>query len=135
MSRLIPDEENVVEEPVKKRSKKTASKKKSLVSSLMSGELLTRDNLINNLPFLFYVAFILICYIGYGYYVDKTSRSIAELEKQTRELKAEKNNEDAFYNQMSMFSRIADSTVSVGLVPAANPPKKIKVSPMEFNAE
>src|SRR5690606_31546904 len=105
MNRLIPEDEKVIDGSVKNDPKPATPKKKRILSSLVSGELLTRDNLINNLPFLFYVTFILICYIGYGYYVDKTSRSIAELEKETRELKAEKNNEDAFYNQMSMFSR------------------------------
>ena len=37
---------------------------------IISGELLQRGRVMKNLPFLLYLTFLMLLYIGYGYYVD-----------------------------------------------------------------
>ncbi len=128
------------QEKPKKRAKKTSSKKSSngtgrFFASLLNGDFFSRDNLVKNIPFFFYVAFLLILYIGYGYYVEKTSSNIADLEEKSLELRADQNNENAYYNQISMYSHIEDSLSAAGILPSVEPPQKIFVSKSQFNTQ
>ena len=132
MNRLIPEED--IKEKQKKKEKVKNNFQFKFLNALVNGDLFTRDKLVGNIPFFVFLTFIIILYIGYGYYIDKTSRSIAELEEQSRDLKAELNNENAYYNQMSMYSHLADSIEAEGLKPSVDPPEKIKVNIFEFDA-
>jgi hypothetical protein len=113
----------------KKSKKKSTSEKKTIVKSL-NGGLLTRDFFIKNLNYLVFVTGILVLYIGYGYYVDRISRDIIDLEDKCRLLESELASEKSFYNQQKMFYKISDSLIVNGYVHKA--PKKIKVAANKF---
>lgn len=135
MSELIEKvEEKKPKRPKKDRSKAAAPARKTFVS-IVNGDFFSRDNLIKNLPFFAYITFLLVLYIGYGYYVEKTSANIADLQEQSLELKADENNENAYYNQVSMYSHIEDSSAVIGVGPSLVPPVKIQVSKSIFNTD
>lgn len=120
------------EEPKKEkksRKNKSTSQKKTIVKSL-NGGLLTRDFFIKNLNYFVFVTGVLVLYIGYGYYVDRISRNIIDLEDKSRLLESELASEKSYYNQQKMFYKISDSLVVKGFVHKA--PKKIKVATSTF---
>lgn len=131
----LKEEAEESKEKSKKRTTRKPSVPKRSWAALLNGDLFLRENLIKNLPFIFYVTFLVVCYIGYGYYVDRTSGNIVELEEKSRELKADLNNESAYYNQLSMYSHIEDSTLLDNVGPSVAPAEKIKVSPTVFIVE
>jgi hypothetical protein len=102
------------------------------ISSVLTGEAFSRDNILKNLPFLFYLTLLMVVYIGYGYYASRTSRNIHDLEAQKQDLFSDAINEQANLNLVSMPSQIADSTAAEGLKPSMEPPVKIKVNPIEY---
>lgn len=115
-----------------KSSGKKSGKLRREISSVLNGDAFSRENLVSNLPFLFFLTFLLVAYIGYGYYAARTSKEIFKLETQKRELHSDMINEQANLNLVTMPSQIADSTLSAGLKPSLEPPVKIKVSPVEY---
>ena len=134
MSRLVPEEEKKKEKPKKRRKRASGQSRLSrTMASVLNGDFFQRENLIRNMPFFLFVAVLLIVYIGYGYYVDKTSRNIAELEEESRSLQADINNEKAYYGRLSMYSQIADSTSVDGVGPSLDPPIKIPVPKQMFD--
>ena len=47
------------------------------IKKIVSGELLQKGAVVNNLPFLMYVTLLMVLYVAYGYYVDNTVRMIS----------------------------------------------------------
>jgi hypothetical protein len=102
------------------------------VASVFTGDVLSRENILRNLPFMFYLTLLLVVYIGYGYYTARTSKKLHQLEITKRELASDMINEQSNLNLVSMPSQIADSTEKKGLRPSTTPPIKIKVSPAQY---
>ncbi len=128
MNRIVKEDQKPEKEP-KARNR---SKLRAEVASVFTGEAFSRANILNNLPFLFFLTFLAVVYIGYGYYASKTNKRIHEMELMLRDLESDVNNEQANLNTVSMQSQIADSTAKDGLRPSMEPPIKIVVSKEEF---
>ena len=62
-------------------SKKEESKKAKKngfskgIGSLLNGSFLTRQLVQNNMPFIFFLVFIMICYISYGYFAEQNAKA------------------------------------------------------------
>jgi hypothetical protein len=97
------------------------------VRDVFNGNFLSKENIVKNVSYLFFLTFLLICYIGYGYYSDKISSRIAELKNENQELVSEQHTSNKDLNLISLQSRIADSTDVLGLKESVDPPIKIIV--------
>jgi hypothetical protein len=87
-------EEEEVVQPVEKkvRSKKTATPKNSkpnALAQILNGEFLTREFVLNNLSFIFFIIFLLLLIVGKGYYGKQLSKDVdktqAEFDEKTAE--------------------------------------------------
>src|SRR5688572_184703 len=56
---------------------------------IMNGEFLTRDYFLNNLPFTFFIGFLLVVVIAWGYYGETVTKREIQLEKELGELNSE----------------------------------------------
>lgn len=130
MNKLNTNKES--EKAPKEKKVRKPSRLRREITSVITGEAFARENIVANLPFMFYLTFLLVAYIGYGYYTSRTSRTIYQLEAQKRDLQSEIINEQANLNLVSMQSQIADSTMLQGLSPSVEPPVKIIVQPTEL---
>jgi hypothetical protein len=119
------------EQATEKKLPKTGSIGRD-VASVFTGDVLSRENILRNLPFMFFLTFLVVVYIGYGYYTARTSKKLHQLETTKRELASDMINEQSNLNLVSMPSQIADSTERKGLRPSTSPPIKIKVNPSEY---
>ncbi len=70
-----------------RKEKKTGLKK--IFQMLLGGNILLQKNVIEFLPFIFYLTFLAILYIGNTYYAEKTIRNTYTVKNQLKELRYE----------------------------------------------
>jgi hypothetical protein len=77
----------------KPKTKAKGNKVTRSVVDVLNGNFLSKENAITHLPYLFFLTFILISYIAYGYYAEKVVKEIAQIDKKINTLKWEETNE------------------------------------------
>jgi hypothetical protein len=77
------EERKQEKEPVKN------SKMMRSVASVVSGNFLSKETTIKNLPFVFFLSFLAICYIANGYYADDQVRKVNRLINEIKELRTQ----------------------------------------------
>ena len=82
-------EEPKVEEPKEPVKPVKGNKVVSSVASVVSGSFLSKDSTVKNLPFVFFLCFIAICYIANGYYADDQVRKVNKLTNEIKELRTQ----------------------------------------------
>ncbi len=94
---------------------------------VLNGNFLTKDGAIASLPFVLFITFICLCYIGNGYYAEDTVRDINTLGAELKELKTEYiiTKTDLMFN--SKQSQVAKALEYSGVKESVVPPKKIVV--------
>lgn len=117
----------------KKETKSKAPSKASVAfSEFMGGEFLSKENVIRRLPFMFFVVLLVLMYIGYGYYVERTVKELYELEVELKELKSEYISVKSRLVEFSKQSQVAQKVKPLGLNESVVPPFKIEVEPEEM---
>lgn len=78
-----------VEEQEKVKEPKPAKNNKVIrsVASVVSGSFLSKETTLKNLPFIFFLSFLAICYIANGYYADDQVRKVNRLNNEIKELR------------------------------------------------
>lgn len=116
------------EEPKKEKVARKPSKMARSFVDVLNGNMLTRDYVIGNLPYICFLTVIMLTYIGLGYYADRNARKIEQIENDLIELNSEHISLKTELNMVSNPNQIADSTKSMGLIEARDfPPRIIKV--------
>ncbi len=73
----------------KKDSKKERTGKTSALTQILNGDFLTREFVLNNLNFIFFVIFLLLLVVGKGYYGKQLSDDINEAQQEVDQNAAE----------------------------------------------
>lgn len=119
MNRLKKQQE---EKPKKKKSKSALS-----FADVVNGDILSRDKVIDQLPFVFFLSVLVLFYIGYGYYVERTVKELYDLEVELKELKSEYISVKSRLVEFSKQSQVAQAVEGQGLKESIVPPHKIEV--------
>lgn len=82
-------EEPKVEEPAKPTKPVKENKVVRSVASVVSGSFLSKEKTLKNLPFVFFLSFLSICYIANGYYADDQVRKVNRLTNEIKELRTQ----------------------------------------------
>ena len=106
------------EEKVKKKKVRKKSKVARSFMDVLNGNVLTKDYVIQNLPYIIFLTALMLVYIGMGYNIDKNTRTINKLEEENLDLRTEEIAEKTEYNVVSGQSQVADSTAKMGLMEA-----------------
>jgi hypothetical protein len=104
------------------------SKVKRGIYDFLRGSFLTDDSAFQNWRILIFVVALLLIIISSGHSADKKLIKISELNKRTRELRAEYVDTGTILMRMKMESSIREKAKARGLKPSETPPKKIKVT-------
>lgn len=104
------------------------SKVKQGVYDFLRGSFLTDDSAFKNWRIIIFVVILLLIMISSAHSADKKVIKIAELNKRTRELRAEYVDTGTILMRMKMESSIREKAKARGLKPLETPPKKIKVT-------
>lgn len=97
------------------------------VVNVFSGNFLSKDYVIFQLPFILFLTIIGLGYIGNGFFAEKSVREISKLNTRLKELKSEFIISKSELMFMSNQSEVARSVAPFGLKESTVPPKKIVV--------
>jgi hypothetical protein len=103
--------------------------RKGSVWDLFDGSLLTRETVVRQLPFVLFITFLIILYIGNRYHSEKVIRETMQLQTELRELRARAistASELEFISRQSEVARMIEER-SMGLHEAVDPPVKITI--------
>ena len=82
-------EQPKVEEPIKPTKPVKENKVVRSVANVVSGSFLSKEKTLKNLPFVFFLSFLSICYIANGYYADDQVRKVNRLTNEIKELRTQ----------------------------------------------
>ncbi|MEX1002868.1 MAG: FtsL-like putative cell division protein [Crocinitomicaceae bacterium] len=119
----------------KRRPKKSDAEKKNrskLLMQIMNGDFLSKDWFINHLPFTFYVGFLLVLLIGWGYYGETTAKKEVQLQEELSELNSEFFTLNSEYITKRGRQQIKNRLEGTGLIESRVSPKKIRVRKYVF---
>jgi len=103
------------------RTRKTARS----LQSILGGGFLANKRTAKNMPFLLFLAFLAVIYIGNSYYAEKKIRKIERLQKDLKELRYEYVYTRSQLMSKSRQSEIAKTLSYEGIKESRTPPKKI----------
>lgn len=120
------------EAKAKKTKKKSrfaeASKKQSQsLVQIMNGDFLTKDFVLNNMGYIFFVIFLMILMVSKGYYVNQLSNDIAKEEKAVGDITADYVETKAKLEEMTRRTQMIEKLEPLGLKETINPTKVIRI--------
>ena len=112
--------------------RKTASSKNEArmpLKNVMDGSILTRDSVINQLPYILFLTLIAVLYIGNRYHAEKIVRKTIQIQAELKELRAESITSASKLMYISKQSEVARlvNKKGLGLKEAVEPPQKLVV--------
>ena len=99
--------------------------------SMITGSFLSKDVVVQSLPFIFFLTFLGIVYIANGYQMQRVIVQLNKTGKSLKELRSEYITTKSDLMIVSKQSRVAAATESVGLKELTSPPKKIVLTQKE----
>ena len=103
--------------------------RRTSLREILDGSVLTREKVVRQLPFVLFITFLLILYIGNRYQTERAIRSTLILQTSLKELRAESISLASELENLSRQSQVARlvEQKSLGLVESQDPPIKITV--------
>jgi hypothetical protein len=95
--------------------------------NILNGSFLTREQVLRNMPFLLFLAFLMLMHIGYGYYTERTVRELHRMDAELKEQRSEHVSIRARLDSTEQQSRVAADIAGLGLSESRVPPVKIPV--------
>jgi hypothetical protein len=101
--------------------------RKARFRDVLNGSLLTRDNVVSQLPFVLFLTFLLVIYIGNRYHAERVIRQSLKLQTELKELRAKSisiASELEYLSNQSQVARLVEQK-KIGLKYSEDPPIKI----------
>ncbi len=111
----------------KKTVKKGPAKRPNLLVQVLNGDILTRDFVLNNLTFIFFILFLLMLMVGKGYYGKQLTKDIDTLDTEVRAKTAEYIENKARLEEATARYRLVEALEKRGLKETVNPAKVIRL--------
>lgn len=107
--------------------------RKNTLRDIIDGSVLTRENVVKQLPFILFLTFLGIIYIGNRYHAEKITRKTTNLEQEMRDLRSEYITTAAELMNKSKQSQIKGMSDKYGLEleESFEPPKKIVIEDLD----
>lgn len=102
------------------------------LASLLNGEAMQKEGFVKNISFMVYLVFLLIMYLGYGYYAENSLRKLMKSDAQLKETKAEYVTSKSILEQKKLQSKIAETVAPTGLEESRESPYKIRTEASYF---
>lgn len=111
---------------------KPKKEKKRSLAKVITGDFLSRREIINNIPFISFLGLLLVVLIGWGYYTETIGKKEVQLEKDLGELNSEFFSLGVEYNKLSRQTQVSERLEDSDLKESTIPPKKLKVKKYNF---
>lgn len=103
--------------------------------NVMNGTFLTREKVLANMPYLLFVAGLMLFYIGYGYWTERTVRELDRTSSDLKEMRSEYITVRSHLERAERQSQVADDIGGMGLRESRVPPMRIGVDKRELKAQ
>lgn len=103
--------------------------------NVMNGTFLTRRKVLANMPFLLFIAGLMLFYIGYGYWTERTVRDLDHTSGELKEMRSEYITVRSHLEKAERQSQVADDISGMGLRESREPPMRIAVDKEELAAQ
>lgn len=103
-------------------------KRTNVIRNILNGNVLNRESVTSQIPYLFFLAFLAIIYIANRYRYEKLVKEVQTLQVEVKNLRAESittASQLMFISTQSQVSRLVEEK-GLGLEESVVPPKKIK---------
>ncbi|MBI9066937.1 MAG: hypothetical protein JEZ09_06570 [Salinivirgaceae bacterium] len=111
----------------KTKTSKLKNEVKTPLRNVMDGSILTRDSVIDQLPYVFFLTLIAVLYIGNRYHAEKIVRESIKIQAELKELRAESITTASklmFISKQSEVARLVEEK-GLELKEAVEPPQKL----------
>lgn len=102
------------------------------IIGVLDGSFLTRESMVANLPFLFFLFGLGILYIANSHYAEKTVILTNRMEREVKELRSDFIATRSELMFASKQSEVAKAVQSMGIYESRTPPKKVVVKKREM---
>lgn len=127
MNRLT--EEHIAPEAVSaEAAPKKSAKLSRVVKRVLNGEFLTREEVLNHMPFVLYVCGFFLLSIAIGYNFDNTERKKQKANERLREVSAEYKTLKTQLEARRQQSQVSAEIDALGLEESSTPPLIIEVN-------
>ena len=111
----------------KKSSKKRVQKKQTSFVQILNGDFLTKEFMLNNLNFIFFIMFLLLLTVGKGYYGKQLARDVAKTQQELDETTSDYFEAKASLEEKTQRTELVQQLESTGLKETVNPTKVIRI--------
>lgn len=130
----LPEEPEVLQDTFEKPKGETISpgpeksKKKVRIKELIDGTFLVRENMVRQLPYVLFLTFLGVIYIGNRFHAERMVRQINDLKIEVGNLRSEQITITSELMNISRPSEVAALVESkgLGLKESLEPPKKLR---------
>lgn len=133
------DEKEAAETKKKKervaKKKRAAAKKPNTIVQILNGDFFTREFVVNNLGFIFFVMLLLLLIVGKGYYGKQLLKDVSETQQELDELTSDYFEAKARLEEETRRTRLVEELSSRGLKETVNPTKVIRMKKKKENSD
>jgi hypothetical protein len=126
------EELDQITEPLAEQSEK-AELPKNFFTLMFTEGVISKESATHLLPFVVFIGFLAMIYIGNRHFAEKNIRDIDKLSKEVKELSWDYKTLKADLMLKSTQTEVAKEVDTLGLIEPNEPPKKIVVREGEFN--
>lgn len=121
-SHLRTSEENRAKQRERREARRKNNQIGGLIREVLSGEILAREALVRQVPFLMYVIFLTLLYLALGYQTERILREKQHVQDKLEETISEEKTLRAEFESELQQSRLEQSTAALGLEQPTTPP-------------
>lgn len=128
---MMEKNQHIEFKPEKKKKKES---RRGLLKDIIDGSVLTRTNVLKQLPFVLFLTFLAILYIANRYHAEKILRESVSLQNEIKELRSEEitTASELMYNSKQSEVLKMVEKKGLGLKESTSPPKKIVINKKDF---
>lgn len=120
---------NTKEKAASSKKGKGTARRANLLVQVLNGDILTRDFVLNNLTFIFFILFLLLLVVGKGYYGKQLTKDIDTLQTEVNASTAEYIENKAKLEELTTRYRLVEALEHRGLKETVKPAKVIRLKP------
>lgn len=123
------DKEKAVEkeQKAKKTKRKVSTRSKGAFVQILNGDFLTKEFVLNNLSFIFYIIFLLLLLVGKGYYGKQLAKDADKAQDELNELSADYLEVKAKLEEETRRQILIEKLGGEGLIETVNHTKVIRI--------
>lgn len=127
----LAEEAKKVEQKEKKAKAKPKSSKPNAFTQILNGDFLTREFVLNNLNFIFFIILLLLLIVGKGYYGKQLSKDVDATQTELDDLTADYIEAKAKMEEETRRYKLVEKLGSRGLTESQNQTKVIRLKKKE----